>query len=191
MANAIKDQAILQMDEDLQRLELNIRQLKIQFDMYFAGGLKKPPYQLRSSVNKIIKYYAEARVGKYRQRFHFNSLVSRFNVLSELWSKRIRDLEEGTRRTPVMLDRTRARLVAVCKVEDPARQQEALREIHEAFVAERQATGQERPISFQKFLQGVAAQTSQLRKNSECGEIELRVVVSEGKVQLKARGVKS
>lgn len=189
MATLSKDQAIIQMDEDLMRLELNIRQLKIQFDMYFAGGLKRPPYQLRSSVDKVIRRYAEARIGKYRQRFQFNSLVSRFNVLSELWTKKIRDLEEGTRRTPVMLDRKRSRLVALCRIEDPARQQTALREFHEAFLTARQEAGQEKPISFERFLQGVVDQTDQLRKNSECGEIELRVVVKEGKVQLKARGV--
>jgi hypothetical protein len=42
-------------------------------------------------------------------------------------------------------------------------------------------------LSFQKFVRGISSQTQRLRKESGCAEIELRVVVKDDQVQVKAR----
>jgi hypothetical protein len=41
-------------------------------------------------------------------------------------------------------------------------------------------------LSYQKFVRGISSQTERLRKESGCAEIELRVVVRDDKVQVKA-----
>ena len=58
-----------------------------------------------SRLEKIIKRHMNSTMQKYAQRFHFNSLVSRFNSLSELWGKTMRSREEGDRPAPAMADR--------------------------------------------------------------------------------------
>ena len=84
-----------ELDADLARLQSGIRQLKIQYDMFFAGSIPRQPFELRGEIEKIIRRYSSTPIQKYAPRFHFNSLVSRFNSLSELWAKTIRALEEG------------------------------------------------------------------------------------------------
>ena len=84
-------------EADIHRLEIGIRQLKMQYDMFFAGSLPREPFELRSELESLIRRNSNATIGKYAHRFHFNTLVSRFNTLSELWCKTLRAREEGER----------------------------------------------------------------------------------------------
>jgi len=93
----VQDVLSTELEADIGRLEAGIRQLKIQYDMFFAGSIPKQPLELRAEIERLIKRYSNASIRKYSARFHFNSLVSRFNSMSELWAKTIRTLEEGER----------------------------------------------------------------------------------------------
>ena len=175
------------LDEDLQKLELGIRQLKIEYDRFLAGGLKREPLQLRFGVQKQIKRYNDTRGKKYHHRFHFNALVSRFVTLSEMWSKRIRAQEVGSPRAPARSAPPVERCLASCRISDANQDPDSLREIYDRFVEAREKSGDNRgKITFEKFVSGVASQTRRLQNDAGCGEIELRLIVSDQKVQLKA-----
>ncbi|HEX6851843.1 MAG TPA: MXAN_5187 C-terminal domain-containing protein [Candidatus Polarisedimenticolaceae bacterium] len=175
---------------DLERLENGIRQLKVQYDMFFAGSIPRQPNELRAELERIIKRYSHAPIRKYATRFHFNSLVSRYNSLSELWSKTLRTLEEGDRPAPAVADRG-ARdesVVATCNIQDPVRDRDYLKVLHAKFLDARRRSGEaESSVSFESFVKGIASQAGRLREKSGCEKIELRVVVKDRKVQLKAR----
>ena len=179
-----------EVESDLERLESGIRQLKIQYDMFFAGSLPKQPHELRQELERIIKRYSHAPIRKYAVRFHFNSLVSRFNSMSELWAKTLRTLEEGDRPAPAVADRhTRdENVVATCNIKDPVRDREYLKVLHAKFLDARRKSGDgEGAVSFESFVKGIASQAGKLREKAGCEKIELRLVVKDRKVQLKAR----
>jgi len=177
---------------DIARLDAGIRQLKIQYDMFFNGAIKLPPRELHAEVEKTVKRYLNASIPQYAQRFHFQSLVSRFNSLSELWARNMRSQEEGYRVTPARLrpgaSEPAEDLLARCRVRDPSGDDGAMRELYQRFVAARQERGvSKKAPSFDKFVRGVAGHAERLRKSAGCDEIELRLVVEDDKVQLKAR----
>ena len=179
-----------EIDADLQRLEIGIRQLKIQYDMFFAGSLPRQPYELRGELESLIKRYANAPIRKYATRFHFNSLVSRYNSMSELWSKTLRQLEEGDRPAPAVADRVvkSEHVVATCTTKDAASDKESLRLLHRLYLdARRKAGEKDVKLSFDAFVKGVSRQAGRLRETAGCDDVELRIVVQERKVQLKAR----
>jgi len=179
-----------EIEEDIARLEVGLKQLKVQYDMFFAGSLPRQPLELRRQLERIIRRHSNSPIPKYHHRFHFMALVSRFNSLSELWGKTVRTLEEGDRRTHAGPDHAgqREQLVARCRVGDPLADEKSMRGLYDRFVESRRENGQEkRPPSFQKFLRGLASQTQRLQKETGCAEIELRLVVRDRKVQLKAR----
>jgi hypothetical protein len=178
-----------EIEEDLQKLDLNIRRLRIAYEQYFGGGLKREPILLRGAVQKLIKRYSDIAMQKYQHRFMFNSLVSRYNVFCEVWGKRLRELEEGPRRTGPGQARARDHLVAAHRFQDADRDHRMLRQLHAEFLQARRRSGGTRTnLSFEKFVQGVSAQVDQLKKRTGCGQVELRLVVSaDHKVQLKAR----
>ena len=74
-------------DQHLSRMEDDIRKLKIDFDIYFNGGAKRPPLEARARLDSFIKRIADNRNLTYAQRYYFNTLVSRFTSYRELWRR--------------------------------------------------------------------------------------------------------
>ena len=184
------DAAPATIEADIARLESRIRQLKVQYDMFFAGSRKTQPLELRTQIERIIRRYLNAPIRKYANRFHFNALVSRFNSMSELWGKTIRSMEEGERRPHGTQEKFhfRERLVARCRVTDPRHDEATMQGLYKRFrEANRRVGRKEGGVSYDKFVRGISAQTQNLQKSSGCGEIELRLIICDDKVQLKAR----
>src|SRR6185503_7602053 len=75
--------------------------LKIEFDIFFNGGLAKPPHDQKYRVETTIKRLYDQRGMTFGQRFRYNSLVSRFNVYRELWRRHLKEREEGGRERDV------------------------------------------------------------------------------------------
>ena len=83
-------------DEEMAQLEKDIRQLKVEYDMYFGGGRKRPPTEIEWRIELIIKRYGE-RGGdlKYGQRFRFTNLSQTYAKYKEMFRKRLAQQEEG------------------------------------------------------------------------------------------------
>ena len=66
-------------DDELAQLERDIRQLKIEYDMFFGGGRKRPPQEIEWRIELLVKRYAE-RGGelKYGQRFRYTNLTQTY-----------------------------------------------------------------------------------------------------------------
>lgn len=74
-------------DQQIGRLEDDIRKLKIDFDIYFNNGAKRPPLEARARLDANLKRLADDRNLTYAQRYQFNMLVSRFTSYRELWRR--------------------------------------------------------------------------------------------------------
>ena len=76
-----------QLDQQIGRLEDDIRKLKIDFDIYFNGGSKRPPLEARARLDANLKRLADDRNLTFAQRYQFNMVVSRFTSYRELWRR--------------------------------------------------------------------------------------------------------
>jgi hypothetical protein len=176
-------------EQVIHRLDVGIRQLKVQYDMFFAGAQPREPVELRAELEKLIKQASNLAVQKYALRFHFNALVSRYNRMSEMWSRSVRNLEEGGRRPPAVVEPElhHEKLLARCRVGDADREQQDLRRLHDRYIRAREAVGQTgAPLPFERFVAGIASQTRKLKSEGAKG-VELRLVQRGDKVQLRAR----
>ncbi|HXV76267.1 MAG TPA: MXAN_5187 C-terminal domain-containing protein [Candidatus Polarisedimenticolaceae bacterium] len=177
-------------EADMHRLDVGIRQLKVQYDMFFAGALPREPLEQRQQVERIVKRYANNSTLKYAESFRLNSLISRFNSLAELWSKTVRRREEGAAPAAALANphAPREQLVARCRLSETRDDDPELRRLYQRFVETRRRMNDgNREISYQKFVRGIAGQTERLRNQHGCAEMELRVVVHDHKVLLKVR----
>ena len=77
-------------DQQIVRLEDDIRKLKIDFDIYFNGGAKRPPLEARARLDANLKRLADDRNLTFTQRYQFNSVVSRFTSYRELWRRMLK-----------------------------------------------------------------------------------------------------
>jgi hypothetical protein len=87
--NSKSDESVA-IDQQLSRLEDDIRKLKIDFDIYFNGTSKRPPLESRARLESFIKRVADNRNLTYAQRYYFNTLVSRFTSYRELWRRTLK-----------------------------------------------------------------------------------------------------
>ena len=90
-------------DEELALLEDSFRRLKIEYDIYFAGGAKKPPVDTESRVQTIIRRNLENGHLSFTQRFRLNAVSQRYSVFSDLWRRKAKIKDEGYRRPEDML----------------------------------------------------------------------------------------
>lgn len=185
-----------ELEADIQALEIGTRQLKVQYDMFFAGSLKLPPLEMRRRLEQLVRRHMNSSHASYAQQFHFNTAMSRFNILAELWDKTVRGREQGYHANGRLVETGATAVLArkavkpegtlcSCRVRDAHADADQLKNLYNRFV-EAHPEGVRTP-SFEKFILGVDAQSRRLRKKFGCDEIELRVVAKDGKVQLKAR----
>jgi hypothetical protein len=87
---------VVSVDQHLSRLEEDIRKLKIDFGIYFNGGLKRAPHEARGRVEAHIKRLADDRSLTYAQRYVLNSLVARYTSYRELWRRTFKQRGDTT-----------------------------------------------------------------------------------------------
>lgn len=85
----------ISIERELNYLERNITTLRVEYERYFGGELKKPPVQSRRAIEDLLRKVGNADVEKAAERFRLQSIQSRYNSFVELWDKRMRAKEEG------------------------------------------------------------------------------------------------
>jgi len=186
-------------DEELNKLEDDIRKLRIEYDSFFAGGRPRPPTEIEWRVEHVIKKYASAgQKMKYAQRFRYDGLVQRYAKFSELWRQRTRQKEVGV--SPYLapgvaqreLERAEAPSAArsehrvMCS--DPLREPEKVQELYRTLVEARQKAGEKAEVNFEQFHRFVRQKTEELKRELGCQQVEYAVEVEGGQVKLKAKG---
>ena len=77
-------------EKQLGKLEDDVRRLKIEFDIFFNGAVKRPPLEARARLESQIKRLSDNRALTYAQRYKLTALVSRFTSYRELWRRTLR-----------------------------------------------------------------------------------------------------
>ena len=82
-----KQEEEVDLDKQIARLEEDIRKLKINFGIYFNGGINVRRLNKKLVLESIIKRISDDRTLTYAQRYRFNALASRFTSYRELWRR--------------------------------------------------------------------------------------------------------
>jgi hypothetical protein len=179
-------------DEELSKLEDNIRRLKIEYEAYFSGGQPRPPHDTVFRVETTIKKLNDG-TGKlsFGHRFRFNQLVQKYAVYSDLWRRKLKDKEEGrgsfgAQRRAVEEERPAdGSTRVVCS--DPEKEKEKVEQLLKAMIDAKRQVGERAdnidPYQFSKF---VSEKTRQLKESLGCEKVQFSVSVEEGRVKFKA-----
>jgi len=176
-------------EEELDKLELYIRQLKIEFDVFFNGASRQPPHDTQRRVEKLLKKFSEGTGFTFAHRFRYNGLAQRYAAFSSRWRQRIKSMEEGPRQKAA---KVRAPDITCREFQiEGTFSTNNLLEIDELFLAFREAkqtcgeaTENMEPETFRRF---VRQKTDQLRRDFQCKQVEYSVRVHEGRAILKAK----
>src|SRR5438270_4241572 len=86
---------LIKQDEELDKLEEDIRKLKNKYDQFFTGISKMPPMHERRMLEVFIFEIGKQKMRENARRFRYNQLLSRYNQYREMWGRKMREREEG------------------------------------------------------------------------------------------------
>lgn len=184
-------------DQDLHKLEADLRKLEAEYNMFFAGQLPRPPWETRAQLEQTVKRLERAGTisGTYAERFRLQTLQSRLATFVDLWDRGLRAREEGRPGPFARKGRNEAapqpqgdRLVHVTVFADPAGELDRLRELYERVAEVRQELG-EAQVPFHKFAGLIREKINGFKKRG-APEVAFRVTVRDGKITFSARGLK-
>ena len=178
-----------EIDEDLDELEINLKRLRIEYEQFFKGAMKREPYQLLGRVQKVITRFASDPPRRTVQKFRYNSLVARFQTFRQLWGRTMREMEAGTHRSQTFRKQ-------VAEPEAPPKSRpakgagkaSAIDQLTDALINARRKNGEEtQSVSKERIAAMVQQQKKAIAgKYGNDVKIAFRVVVEDGKAKVKA-----
>jgi hypothetical protein len=175
-------------DQELDRLEYEIRRLKVEYDIFFNGGTVRPPNDTRGRVETAIKRIYDSRGMSFGQRFRYNSLVARFNVMRELWRRQTQDREESGRPPTAEVHTALREQVAIIRCQDPKHEPEKVSELYDQLVAAKRKCGEKLgALSLEVFTQFLTSRADQIKDNLSADAVDFVVGVDNGRVKFAAR----
>ncbi len=181
----------LSIDEEINLLDDAFRKLKIEFDIYFAGGSKRPPYDAQWRIESTFKRLEGTKLS-FAHRFRVNAVLQKYAVHADMWRTKVKKREEGREAPrPVPPPPPPPEKPTAYKVQwqDPEKEQEKVAELYKALVEAKKKVGDSPDsLNIEGFKRFVKAKTDQLKKDMRCENVEYVVEVENGQVRLKAKG---
>jgi len=194
--NIVTAEKPVTVEDQLSRLEDDIRRLKIEFDVYFNGASKRPPYDTKGRVETIIKRLGDDRTLTFAQRYRYNSLASRYNAFRDLWRRTMQGREEG--RDPVSAARASAKEDVPTEIPeesfvcaDAHKEVGIVKELYDALLKAKRRCGEPTSdFSFPRFHRLIASKADGLKEQFGCARVRFSVEIVGGHVSFKAKGDK-
>jgi len=183
---------------DLNQFTADLKRLEAEYNSFFAGRLRRPPWETRARVDALIKRWDRRPIETSAERFRFQTLQARYAAFIDLWDRGQRAREEG-RPGPFGPAATKApevkkeppkehRILHVTAFRDPIREADKLQALYESLMDARREVG-EAALPFHRFAALVKDQVTKLRDTGS-PEVAFRVAMKDGKVNFTARGLK-
>jgi hypothetical protein len=198
-------------DDDLTLLDDYVRRIRVEYDVYFGGGSKRPPAELEWKLKNLLRKHSDGQNMSFGQRFRFNTIQQKYALLSALWQQKLRIKEEGYRRPQdavlgiqgIRTDEQHAAEAAL-KHHDlpppPARDEpfsidcadadsepQTVEALFTALTEARKHAGDSNQGTLASFKNFVRKKTAEIRKEYGCPAVEYSVELKEGQVRLKAK----
>jgi len=196
---------MIKQDDELDKLEEDIRKLKNKYDQFFAGIQKFPPMHERRQLEVYIYELGKQKMRDNARRFRYSQLLTRYNQLREMWGRKMREREEGPldfRRRSALLNEpmppppppkpaprvTSPKGDPYVKV-SPGTNGEAIQRLFTDIEKEHLKLGKLPNITIEQLKTMVQKQSDLVREKYHVDAVAFRVDVVDGKVKLKAKPI--
>ncbi len=195
---------MIKQDEELDKLEEDIRRLKNRYDQFFSGISKVPPSFERHQVEAYIHELSKQKMRDNTRRFRFNTILSRYNQYREMWGRKMREREEG----PLDFRRRQAAMTAAAPPPPPPPSSEprgtsggsdpyvrmapgsngeVFRRLYEEIEREHVKMGKHATVTLDQLAAMIQKQSEMVREKYHVKTVAFRVETVDGKVKLKAK----
>jgi hypothetical protein len=181
-------------EKDLAVIDRGLTALRVDYERFFTGELKRPPVVLRRSIAETLKRCGNEQVERAAERFRLLSLQGRFTAMTELWDKRLQAREEGRDRVfrvhaPSRTDSTASPAPdADASASVRKRRRTDIMPLFERYCAARRALGEDiAKIRFERFEELLKRKASEIRRLTGAARLVFEIQTVEGRVRLVGR----
>jgi hypothetical protein len=193
---------VIKQDDELDKLEEDVRRLKNKYDQFFTGITKVPPTMDRHQLESYIHELSKQKIRDNTRRFRLSTILGRYN--RELWGRRMREREEG----PLDYRRRQAALTAPVPPPPPpsiaqtrgtsvpsdpyvrmtpGANGDQIRKLYSEIERAHGEMGKQSNLSLDQVAAMVQKQTDLVRAKYNVNTVAFRVETIDGKVKLKAK----
>lgn len=174
--------------EDMERLKRSMKQLETEYEQWFSGALRQPPWETKKKLEAIIRRYNTSPPQNLAEQSVFQMLQAKFTTYNEMWDRRERLQEEGRLPggRPGRPKRAAAKSPPTTERAAPSGG-DPLRKVFDKYVAAKQKAGQKTAnLNYDNFRRVLDKQAQQLRSGGY-KDVDFGVSMKGGKVSVVAR----
>ena len=161
-------------EEDLNSMEDVLRRLKIEYQIFFNGSRKKSPEDLRLRLEKMSQQLSERSDMTQLQRFRYNTILTRYYTLRNLWRRTTQKMERGKEEkrdappaSPVQGGKPSMETFCV-SLSNPESEGAKVRNLYDALLNYRRKNSENITFAYPQFEKYIKAQTQNIRKDKGC-----------------------
>ena len=184
---------ISEFDKQMIQLEGELRRLETEYNMFFAGRLKRPPYETKNRVDALVKRTDRSFIRNTGDRFRFESIQNRYQKFLELVDRQMTNRELGRPTLGVKPQPTVAKgdqakpdpnVVKFDKDAKLTQDSDQVKQLFERLAEEKKKAG-EKPVAIDRLAAIVKAQVDKFA--AEGKDVSFRIATKDGKVTLTAK----
>ncbi len=84
-------------DEEVTYIQASLKTLRFDYDLFFSGAAKFPPFKLRTELEKRVRKLGREKFDRLADRFKLQSVMTTYNSSIALWEKQMKLRESGIR----------------------------------------------------------------------------------------------
>lgn len=172
-------------EREIAALDRTINRYRIDCQRFFAGDLKLPPDELREEIAAKLRRLRSSKLATSADNFRLGSMEARFQSHSELFGRRLRELEEGPRQRPD----ERPELAHNPREGVILSRDGAVEALYKGLymTSGRSNTS----MDLERFRGHLQKQAEAIRAKTGCREIQFRIAEEDGKMKIKAKPIKT
>jgi len=187
-------------EQDIAQLETLLHQLEKAYDKFFCGLERCEPTAVENSVLAIVRAYVGRPIQNPTLGFKYTSLVARYNSFRTVWSRKLREKEEGrvggacvARQTVQPRPEPRHPAHTAAKpgeylATDPLHEPRHLEQFFETYRRQREASGEStEKLRVESFQKALAEKVEKIKREQGCEAVLIRVVTEQGRTRIVAK----
>jgi len=198
----------------LDAFNARIEEMHKKFTLYFMGIEKRGPFEDREALAKELRSI-RAQSGRWPtgDRFRMNQIQNRFSTYDRMWTRTMKEIEDGTYRRDLNKAKRRANeepeqqapgeagAEGAPAEQAPARaarpspsssssedvlSDDRVRRLYNVYMQAKKRTGEATNLTVESLRAQLAKQVPAIKAKHNCASVDFKVVMKDGKAMLKA-----
>lgn len=192
------DKVLDEIKEDMKFLEKAVFELKVLYEQYFMGVVKREPLKLRMDVERLVRDYAQEPIQNTSMKFKYNMIVAKLSSFKQYWNRTLKQIDAGTYKRKGEGGMSSLKTAPVSSTLERPKHGSPVggagngggdsRDSYNAFIKARTECGEStQGVTREAFQTSIQAQQKKMAEKYGTSNLETKVFVKDGKTMVSVK----